>query len=62
MNNYKKLSGKSFISSYKIGSDNIIIMFNDDGIYLYNYNSTSKKNIDKMKSLAKEGLGLNTYI
>ena len=59
---YKKRSGSTGISAYSIGSDHIKIRFVDGSIYLYDFKSTGKKNVEKMKQLAEEGKGLATFI
>ena len=62
MEKYKDLAGNSGIRSYEIGDDSIIIVFNDGGKYLYNYQSTGSYNVERMKILAVSGRGLNTFI
>lgn len=62
MARYKNLGGGSGISSYVIGADSIEVTFNDCSVYLYNYASAGKGNIEKMKSLAESGSGLNRFI
>jgi hypothetical protein len=37
-------------------------MFGDGSIYLYTYDSAGASNIEEMKSLAKQGWGLNSFI
>lgn len=62
MEAYKNLKGDSGISRYQIGDDFIIIEFGAGHLYLYNYTSTGKAKIERMKVLAKKGKGLSTYI
>ena len=62
MERYRNTGGNSGIHSYEIGDDFIIVQFNDGGQYLYNNKSTGSTNIDRMKSLAKSGHGLNSFI
>ncbi|MCF8355624.1 MAG: hypothetical protein K9H48_14320 [Melioribacteraceae bacterium] len=62
MARYKNLGGDSGISSYEIGADSIEVTFNDGSVYLYNYASAGKHNIERMKSLAASGSGLNSFI
>jgi hypothetical protein len=62
MARYKNLGGDSGISSYVIGADSIEVTFNDGSVYLYNYASAGKDNIERMKSLAESGSGLNSFI
>jgi hypothetical protein len=62
MAKYKNLGGNSGVSSYEIGTDSIKVTFNDGSVYLYNNAVTGKQNIDRMKSLAETGSGLNSFI
>jgi len=62
MKAYKKQGGPSGISAYAIGDDNIKIRFVDGSIYLYNFKSTGKQNVERMKKLAEAGKGLATFI
>lgn len=62
MEYYQNLSGKSGVAKYEIGFDSIIVQFSDGAQYLYNYRSAGKRNIDHMKVLAIEGIGLNSFI
>ena len=62
MQQYKNLRGDSGVSRYSIGSDHIIIEFDAGAVYLYNYASAGKANIERMKALAVAGKGLSTFI
>lgn len=62
MERYKNLGGNSSVIAYEIGYDSIKVQFGDGSIYLYNYQSTGKDNIERMKELAKSGMGLNSFI
>lgn len=62
MERYKNLDGDSGISAYKIDADSITVQFNTGVSYLYTYKSTGRDNIEKMKSLAVSGNGLNSFI
>jgi len=61
MDTYIDLAGSSGIRSYKIGLDYIIVKFKTGSIYLYDYASTGILHVEKMKSLAMNGDGLNKY-
>jgi len=52
----------SGISAYENGRDYIKIQFKDGAMYLYTYASAGSHCIEKMKSLAENGDGLNAYI
>jgi hypothetical protein len=62
MQPYLNLSGRSGVSHYEIGYDSIIVQFSDGAQYLYDHRSTGKYNIDWMKTLAANGVGLNSFI
>lgn len=62
MERYRNIGGNSGIRSYEIGADSIIIEFSDGGKYLYNNQSTGSSNIERMKTLAVSGRGLNSFI
>lgn len=60
---YENVSGRSNIAKYKIGVDYIAVKFyGTDKIYEYTYSSVGKYHVDKMKELAHQGFGLNSYI
>ncbi len=59
---YKNLGGNSNVRAYEIGSDSITVQFGDGSIYLYNYQSAGRDNVERMKSLAIAGRGLNSFI
>lgn len=62
MENYANKGGDAGIEAYEIGKDNIRVKFKDGSVYLYNYTSPGKSDVDKMIELAREGQGLNSYI
>jgi hypothetical protein len=63
MEKYLNLSGKSGVEEFEIGADYIKVKFkNKPRIYTYNYNSAGQHHIEKMKTLARVGRGLSTYI
>jgi hypothetical protein len=62
MERYKNSGGNSGIRSYEISADSIVIEFSDGGRYLYNYQRTGSDNVERMKSLAVNGRGLNSFI
>ena len=59
---YRNLGGNSNVRAYEIGSDSITVQFGDGSIYLYTYQSAGRDNIERMKSLAIAGRGLNSFI
>lgn len=50
------------IYSYQSMNNKIIITFTTGESYEYTYDSAGSLHIEKMKSLAKAGKGLNSYI
>jgi len=62
MKPYKHKTEKAGVAAYNTGDDFIIIEFQDGSTYLYNYKSTGKANIERMKTLAATGKGLTTFI
>ncbi len=59
---YLNLSGRSGVIYYKSEDDFIEVTFKDHSIYLYNYIKPGKAVVDRMKTLASAGSGLNSYI
>jgi hypothetical protein len=62
MQPYKNVAENSGVIAYEIGDDFILIEFQDESVYLYDYKSTGKANIEQMKILALTGEGLTTFI
>lgn len=62
MERYKNLGGNSGVSAYEIGAESITVQFTSGAVYLYTYKSAGSSNIEKMKSLAVAGQGLNSFI
>ena len=62
MAQYQNLGGDSGIVAYEIGAESIQVEFSDGSQYLYTYASTGANDIEKMKSLAQAGEGLNEFI
>jgi hypothetical protein len=59
---YKNLEGRSGVTAYEAGTNSIKVQFIDGSVYLYNNMATGVENIRQMKSLAKTGRGLSTFI
>lgn len=62
MERYRNLGGGSGVRRYEIGDDYIVVEFNDGGTYLYNHQKPGSSNVERMKSLAVSGKGLNSFI
>ncbi len=64
METYLNLSGTSGVLAYQIGADYIVVQFKEGqyAFYKYTYSSASSGVVENLKSLAKQGRGLNSYI
>lgn len=62
MERYKNLGGDSNVVAYEMGSDFIKVQFSDGSTYTYDNQSAGSGNIERMKSLASSGQGLNSFI
>lgn len=62
MERYANRGGDSGVSYFEIGEDSITVQFSIGGTYLYNYSSAGSHNIEQMKSYARRGSGLNSFI
>jgi hypothetical protein len=64
MTPYRNLNGNSNVVSYECSDDSIIVVFRSGRYrnYLYNAFRPGKANVERMKALAAQGYGLNSYI
>lgn len=64
MQTYKNLNGQSGVVAYQVGHDYIIVQFREGRhlFYRYTQSSAGAPAIDRMKQLAQEGVGLNSFI
>jgi hypothetical protein len=64
MENYGNLHGNSNVVAYQIGDDFIVVRFRSGRwtVYTYTHASAGSASIETMKSLARQGYGLNSYI
>ncbi len=64
MEKYSNKGRNSGVYSYEIGNDYIkVIFFGNSKTYQYSYQGEAgQSHVDNMKSLAKNGSGLNSYI
>lgn len=64
MTPYRNLSGNSNVLAYETTDDSIQVVFKSGTHrnYLYNQFRPGKIIVDRMKSLATQGRGLNSYI
>lgn len=61
---YKDIDGDSGVLSYEYGTDWITVEFErgQQRHYKYTYASAGSIHVDRMKTLADQGEGLNSYI
>ena len=62
MQRYRNLSGDSGVTAYAIADTAITVRFRDGGTYVYNYHNPGVEAVEAMKSCARHGAGLATYI
>jgi len=62
MERYKNRGGNSGVVSFEITAESITIQFRDNSQYLYNTIRPGLTAVNRMKELARAGLGLNSYI
>jgi hypothetical protein len=62
MQRYKNLGGDSGVATFEIGSEYIKVQFTTGAMYTWTYQSAGSGNIEEMKSLARRGEGLNSFI
>ena len=62
MERYKNLGGDSNVIAYAIETQSITVQFRDNSVYLYTNGSAGANNIERMKELASNGQGLNSFI
>lgn len=62
MQPYKNLSGTSGVVAFQIGAHHIDIEFAGRKRYRYDYTKPGKQEVETMKTLAKSGKGLATFI
>lgn len=64
MKTYKDIDGDSGVCSYEYGTDWITVEFErgQHPNYKYTYASAGSLHVDRMKALADQGEGLNSYI
>lgn len=60
MTKYEKKDSR--VESYELGDNFIRIHFEQGGVYNYTYSDVGKDRVDRMKTLAQKGDGLQSYI
>lgn len=60
---YKNISGSSGVARYELRASSIVVEFRGSGrLYEWSYASAGRAAVERMKTLAKAGSGLNSYI
>ena len=61
---YENINGNSGIVAYDTKEESITVQFRSGGrtVYTYTYESAGADAVETMKSLARQGHGLNSYI
>ncbi len=62
MEKYKNLGGKSGVIGFRIQDSSITVVFSDGYQYQYDFVSPGSAHVNKMKQLAQQHQGLNSYI
>ncbi|MGH8159883.1 MAG: hypothetical protein ACREPQ_17325 [Rhodanobacter sp.] len=64
MTPYRNLNGDTNVVSYETTEDSILVVFasGTNRNYLYNNSRPGTQMVDRMKELAAQGYGLNSYI
>lgn len=62
MQRYENRGGNSNVIAFTIGIDFIDVQFGGGRIYRYSYRSAGADKVEKMKELANQGVGLNSYV
>ena len=62
MQRYRNHAGNSGVIAYEAGPDSITVVFADGATYLYTEASAGRAVIHRMKTLARAGRGLATFI
>ncbi len=59
---YANLNGNSGVRAFEIGNTWIRVQFSSGSLYTYSYQRAGVTHVERMKVLAREGRGLNSYI
>jgi len=62
METYQNLAGDSGVSAYEASAEQIKVQFDSGKTYTYSYRKAGRVHVERMKALAGEGRGLNSYI
>ena len=59
---YRNRSGHSGVRAYTLLGDGIVVEFHTGALYLYGHRRPGAATVTRMKSLARGGRGLSTFI
>ncbi len=59
---YGNKASNSGVSRYAIAPDAIHVQFHGDRVYVYSNQMPGPEHVERMKQLARRGIGLSTYI
>ncbi len=62
MPRYANLSGDSGVVAYETDADSITLTFVNGDRYLYSATRPGRATVERMKTLAKSGRGLSTFV
>lgn len=62
LHRYRNCSGHSGVAAYAILPEAIAVEFRDGAIYLYSHDCPGRRHVGRMKTLARGGSGLSSYI
>jgi len=62
MTPYKNISRNSAVVAYEIGSDYIVVQFDNGSVYQYSHRRPGYQAVREMSMLAQNGQGLGTFI
>lgn len=62
MTPYDDHSGHSGVAAYRVVGDALIVLFKQGGLYRYDAEKPGPEAVAQMRVLAKQGIGLATYI
>jgi len=62
MESYANKGGTSAVVAYETTDDSITVRFRDGAGYVYTHASAGRDSVERMKELARDGQGLNTFI
>ncbi len=62
MQPYLNLDGDAGVTDYEAGRDYLLVRFRSGKVYRYSHARAGALHVERLKTLAKSGRGLSTYI